>query len=54
MKIHAARRRRTTHDETAPETIEWTVEAADYETGKAEIDATVGEDEVLLWVRPER
>jgi hypothetical protein len=49
--IHAARRPRA--DQTA-EPIRWTVEAADYETGKAEIDAAVGEDEVLLYVRPER
>lgn len=36
-----------------PEPIEWTIEALDYETGKAQIDAAVGDDEVLR-VRPAR
>jgi hypothetical protein len=49
--IHAARRPKA---DAEAEPIRWTVEAADYETGKAEIEAEVGEDEVLLFVRPER
>lgn len=51
--IHAARRRKTAH-EPIPEPIEWSVEALDYPTGKAQVDAAVGDNEVLLWVRVER
>lgn len=52
MQIHAARRKRA---DTEAEPINWTIEAADYDdAAKAEIQAAVAEDEVLLFVRPER
>ena len=51
MLIHAARRPK---DDTAAEAVHWTVEAGDYEAGKAEVDAAVPDGWVLLWVRPER
>lgn len=53
MLIRAARRPKTAHNERIPESTEWTVEAADYATGKAQIDADVPEGWVLLWVRVE-
>lgn len=52
--IHAARRPKTAHNEPLGEAVHWTVEADDYETGKAQIDAAVPEDWVLLGVRVER
>jgi len=53
--LHAARRPRTPHDYTGGwEITEWTVEAPDYDTGRAQIKAAVGEDEVLMYVRVER
>ena len=51
--IRAARRPKTAHDEPIPESTEWAVEAPDYATGKAQIDADVPEGWVLMWVRVE-
>lgn len=53
MQIHAARRPKTAHNEPLGEPVHWTVEAADYDTGKAQIDADVPEGWVLMWVRVE-
>lgn len=53
MLIHAARRPKTAHNEPLGEPVHWTVEAPDYDTGKAEIDAQVPEGWVLLYVRVE-
>ncbi len=52
MQIHAARRKRA---DTEAEPIHWSIEAPDYDdAAKAEIRAAVADDEVLLFVRPER
>lgn len=52
MQIHAARRKRTAAE---AEVIHWSIEAADYDdAAKAEIRSAVADDEVLLFVRPER
>ena len=55
MILHAARRPRYPHDYTGEhEIIHWSIEADDYDTGKTEIEATVREDEVLMYLRVER
>jgi hypothetical protein len=52
VQIHAARRKKA---DTEAEVIEWSIEAAEYDdAAKAEIHSAVAEDEVLLYVRPER
>lgn len=52
MQIHAARRKKA---DIEAEVIHWSIEAQDYDdAAKAEIQSAVADDEVLLFVRPER
>lgn len=55
MLIHASRRPRYPHDHTGEhEIIHWTVEADDYDTGRAQILADIPDGWLLMGVRVER
>ena len=55
MIIHAARRPRYPHDHTGEHEItHWTVEADDYDTGRAQILADIPDGWLLMGVRVER
>ncbi|TQK73349.1 hypothetical protein [Nocardioides sp. SLBN-35] len=52
MQIHAARRKKA---DPEAEVIPWSIEAPEYDDdAKAEIRSAVADDEVLLFVRPDR